>query len=616
MAAPKEHGFKAEVQQLLNLMIHSVYSDREVFLRELVSNAADALDRVRFLELTEKNLIAAAGEDHGIRISVNEENGTITIEDDGVGMTKTEVIQNLGTIAHSGTRAFLDKVKQEENAPELIGQFGLGFYSAFMVAEEVEVETRSALRNSKPVKWTSKGAGTYTIESSDREHRGTTITLILREDSSDFSEGSRISGIIRKHSNFLQWPIVVDGDQANSGKALWAEQPSQVTDDEANAFYKTVATDWQDPAFRIHLKVDSPLQYSAMLFVPSARPFDLFYPEAPRGPRLYAKRILIEEHARDLLPEWLRFVRGVVDSEDIQLNVSREMVQKTPVMRKIKDALTKRILKDLGKYAEKNEEGAYDQVWRDFGALLKEGFYHSKDQWGDRLLPLFRFNTVGSEDDQGLMSLAEYKEQMGEDQDTIWFLAAESRAAALASPHLEAFQKKGWNVLLYTETVDEWLTQILTEYDEIPVKSITRGELDIEDEDDDDEKADLKAFTPWIKDVLGDQIAEVRASTRLTDSAVVLVDADQGVSANMERILRAANQEVMTAQRILELNPKHPLIKNLAALHEKGATDVAEPLIRVLLDDALLLEGTVKEPAAMGRRIQELLVNASAAALK
>ncbi len=616
MAAPQEHGFKAEVQQLLNLMIHSVYSDRDVFLRELVSNSADALDRVRFLSLTEKHLVPAAGEDSGIRIDVNAENGTITIEDDGVGMTKTEVIQNLGTIAHSGTKAFLEKIKETEGAPELIGQFGLGFYSAFMVAEEVEVETRSALRNSKPVKWTSKGAGTYTIEPGTRDKRGTTITLILREDATDFSEKTKISGIIRKHSNFLPWPIIVNDDQANSGKALWNEQPSQVTDEEANAFYKTVATDWQDPALRVHLKVDSPLQYSAMLFVPSARPFDLFMPEAPRGPRLYAKRILIEEHARDLLPEWLRFVRGVVDSEDIQLNVSREMVQKTPVMRKIKDALTKRILKDLGRFAETNEDSAYDGVWREFGALLKEGYYHAKDRFGERLVPLFRFNTVTHDDDQGLMSLAEYKEQMPEDQDTIWYLAAESRESALASPHLEAFQKKGWNVLLYTETVDEWLTQILTEFDGVELKSVARGELNIDEDDDDEEKADLKAFTPWIKDVLGDAVAGVRASSRLTDSACVLVDGEQGPSANMERILRAANQEMVTAERVLELNPKHPLIKNLAELHEKGMTAEAEPLIQILLDDALLLEGTVKEPAAMGRRLQDLLLKASAAALK
>ena len=616
MAAPQEHGFKAEVQQLLNLMIHSVYSDREVFLRELVSNAADALDRVRFLALTDKDLVDASGEEPGIRITVNAEDGTIVIEDDGVGMTEDEVIQNLGTIAHSGTKAFLEQVAGSEGAPELIGQFGLGFYSAFMVADEVEVETRSARNDATPVKWTSKGAGTYVVEKGSREHRGTQITMILREDASDFSESSRISGIIRKHSNFLPWPIHVDGEQANSGKALWNESPSEVTDEEANAFYKTVAMDWQDPALRIHLKVDSPLQYSAMLFVPSARPFDLFHPEAPRGPRLYAKRILIEEHARELLPEWLRFVRGVVDSEDIQLNVSREMVQKTPVMRKIRDALTKRVLKDLTKFAKANEEGAYDQIWRDFGALLKEGFYHARDAWGDRLLPLFRFNTVSHDGDDGLMSLAEYREQMPEDQDTIWFMAAESRAAALASPHLEAFKKKGWNVLLYTETVDEWLTQILTEYEDIPVKSISRGELDIEDDEDDAEKADLKAFTPWIKDILGEQIAEVRASTRLTDSACVLVDAEQGVSANMERILRAANQDVMTAKRVLELNPKHPLIKNLAALHDKGMTDEAEPLVHVLLDDALLLEGTVKEPAAMGRRLQDLLMRASAAALK
>lgn len=626
-----QHGFKAEVQQLLELMIHSVYSDREVFLRELVSNAADALDKARFLALTRPELLGVEG-DAGIRVTVDDEAKTITIEDDGIGLTEEEAIENLGTIAKSGTKAFLEKMKQGEgddsSSPSLIGQFGLGFYSAFMVADRVTVESRSAEPDAGGIRWTSEGKGTFELEPIERDARGTAITLHLREDSEDFADAAKLRNIVRKHSNFLAWPIFVDDEQANSGKALWMEQPSQVGDAEANQFYKTIAMDWRDPALRVHLSVDSPFQYHALLFVPAERPYDLFNPEAPRGPRLYAKRVLIEEHARELLPDWLRFVRGVVDSEDISLNVSREMVQKTAVVQRIKKALTKRILKDLGRFAKADPPEApeidpdseelpppppatYETVWRAFGALLKEGYYHDKAAWGDQLLPLFRFNALSHDDENGLMSLEEYKEAMPEGQDTIWFITAESRQAALASPHLEGFKKKGWDVLLLTETVDEWFVNALEEFDGVSFKSVARGELDLDDEDDAD-KADLSGLTPFMHQVLGDAVAGVRESSRLTDSACVLVDDESGISSNMERILRAANQDVFAgAKRILEVNPRHPLIKSLAKLHASEKTEDAGTFTRLLLDDAMLLEGSVRDPAAMGRRLQDLLTRAA-----
>lgn len=631
-----QHGFKAEVQQLLELMIHSVYSDREVFVRELVSNAADALDKARFLGLTRSDLIAASSENAGIQVTLDEEAKTVTISDDGVGLTEEEAIENLGTIAKSGTKAFMEKMSADaSNAPELIGQFGLGFYSAFMVADKVVVESRSVEPDAAPIRWESDGKGTFDLSAGSREHRGTSITLHLRDDATEFGEQMRISTIIKKHSNFLAWPIKLGDEQVNSGKALWAQQPSQVTEEEANQFYKTVAVDWRDPAFRVHLNVDSPLQYSALLFVPSDRPYDLFNPEAPRGPRLYAKRVLIEEHARELLPDWLRFVRGVVDSADISLNVSREMVQKTAVVQKIKKALTKRILKDLGKFAKKpavepeapseDDENAmppmpkatYNDVWRNFGALLKEGYYHDKAAWGDQLLPLFRFNTTAHEDGDGLTSLAEYKASMPEDQDAIWYITAETREAALRSPHLEAFKKKGYTVLLLTETVDEWFVNSLEAFDEVEFKSVSRGELDLED-DDDVEKADLEGLAPWMSDLLGDTVSSVRSSSRLTDSPAVLVDDENAaMSANMERILRAANQDVMGGtKRILELNPKHPLVKNIAALHAKDDTEMAGQFARLLLDDAMLLEGQVPDPSGVAQRLQALLTSASTRALK
>lgn len=616
-----EHGFRAEVQQLLDLMIHSVYSDREVFLRELVSNAADALDKARFVSLTRSDLTGPEGETEGIRLAVDTDAKTITIDDDGIGMTEAEVIDNLGTIAKSGTKAFMQQVEEGAKAPDLIGQFGLGFYSAFMVADEVLVETKSVDPEAPAVRWRSKGKGAFTVEEGTRTHRGTSITLFLREDADDFADAARLKAIVRKHSNFLAWPIFAGEEQVNSGKALWLEPPSQVTDEEANAFYKSVAIDWQDPARRIHLKVDSPLQYAAMLFIPATRPYDLFQPDANKGPRLYARRVLIDESAKDLLPDWLRFLKGVVDSEDIQLNVSREMVQKTAVVRKIRDAVVKRVLKELGKWS--NEEPSddvpsYASFWSDFGVLLKEGYYHDRMAYGDKLVPLMRFNALSHDDEEGLMSLADYKAAMPEGQDTIWFLTAESRASALASPHLEAFKKKGWDVLLLTDAVDEWLVSTLTEFDGVELKSVSRGELDLEEDEADDAeaKADLQAFTPWVKDLLAEQVVDVRESSRLTDSACVLVDADDGISANMERILAQAQPgSGMKAKRVLEVNPRHPLIRNLAGLHEKGETAAAEEMTRLLYDDACLLDGTVQDHAAMGRRLQQLLLRASSSAL-
>jgi molecular chaperone HtpG len=617
-----EHGFKAEVQQLLELMIHSVYSDREVFVRELVSNAADALDKVKFLELTRSDLVPAGNETHGIRVSHDKDARTVVFEDDGIGMTETEVVDHLGTIAKSGTREFLAQAG-EGQGPKLIGQFGLGFYSAFMVADRVTVDTRSAMPDSRPVRWESGGKGTFDVSESDREARGTRITLHLREDAGEFLDAVRLKGAVRKHSNFLPWPIAVEGEQANTAQALWAEPPGNVTDEQAAAFYRTVATDWQDPARRIHVSVDSPIQYSALLFVPRDRPWDLFHPDAAKGPKLYARRVLIDDHAKEILPDWLRFVRGVVDSEDIALNVSREMVQKTPIVRKIREALSKRILKELGEWGDEPApaEGAQDAAtyagfWHNFGVLLKEGHVHEHHKWGELLVPLLRFNALSHAGDDDLLSLADYRKSMPPAQDAIWVLTGESRSALLASPHLEVFRKKGWDVLLLTDAVDEWLVNTLTTYDGLPIKSVSRGAIDLGETDDAAEKADLTEFTAWLARLLEDRIVDVRPSARLTESAVVLVDAEDALSANMERILKQAHQDVgRRARRVLEINPTHPLIRNLEGLRKKGRETEASELAELLYDDALLLEGTVAEPAALGRRLQRFLQHASERAL-
>jgi molecular chaperone HtpG len=617
--AAVEHGFKAEVQQLLDLMIHSVYSEREVFLRELVSNAADALDKCRFLGLTRSDLVPAADAEHGIRVRVDPDARQIVIEDDGIGMTREQVIEHLGTIARSGSKEFLQQLKQSgQDAPKLIGQFGVGFYSSFMVAEAVEVVTRSALPDAEAVRWFSAGAGTFSVEGSEKADRGTRITLTLREDCAEYLDADTLRAIVRRHSNFLAWPIRIEGEQANSGKALWAEPASQVTDDEANAFYRNIASDWRDPALRIHVSVDSPIQYTALLFVPEERPHDLFNHRAETGPRLYARRVLIHEHAADLLPEWLRFVRGVVDSEDIPLNVSREMVQKTPVVRKIRDALVKRILKELARHAEATAEEVkgkpYSALWREFGMLLKEGYY-AAPEWREALLPLLRFNTLADVDAQGLHSLADYKAAMPAGQDAIWYITGESREAALVSPHLEALRKRGWNVLLLTDPVDEWLVNVLEKFEDTPLKSASRGDLDIEESDDASERADLAGLVPVLERMFSDDVKTVRASTRLTESACVLVDDESGISSNMERILRAANQQTFKSKRVLELNPRHPLIKNLAQIQARGLDTELEPLARLLYDEAMLLEGSLKEPAAVGRRLQDLLERATRSVL-
>jgi molecular chaperone HtpG len=602
-------------------MIHSIYSDREVFLRELVSNAADALDKARFMEVTNPDLRPAPDGGPKVSISVDAEAKTITLQDDGVGMTEDEVVQYLGTIAHSGTKAFVQKLKDaqaqaQSEAPDLIGQFGIGFYSAFMVARQVDVDTLSAQPGSTPVLWSSEGNGTYTVAPGDRELRGTRITLHLRSDADEFADGYRLRSIVRKYSNYVTWPILVDGEQANEGKALWRQRPSEVTPDQAAAFYKSVSGDWSEPALTVHFAADTPFQYSAMLFVPQERPWNLFYPNVDRGPRLYARRVLITEHAKDLLPDWLRFVSGVVDSEDIQLNVSREMVQKTPLLKKIGDAVTKRVLKDLAALlapdddAEKHAANRkkYEGIWRSFGLLLKEGYYHSGPDLRDRLQGLLLFNLVSHADADGLATLAEYVAAMREGQDTIWYLTAKDRAAVLQNPALEGFRKKGWDVLVLTDPVDEWLVQVLTEVDGKKLQSINRGDLDLGEDENSADKADLTGLVPWMESALTGQVAGVRRSSRLTDSAAVLVDAEDGVSSNLERILKQANQQVPASRRILEVNPAHPLLKHLASLHARGAEDVVRPLAQLLLDEARLVDGSLEEPAAMGRRVQDLLL--------
>ncbi len=595
----ESHTFQAEVTQLLDLVIHSLYSDREIFLRELVSNASDAIDRARVMGLSRDDL--REGGEPRIEVSVDAEKGTITVRDNGIGLTAEQAREHLGTIAKSGTRAFAEAIQQGEKIDNaLIGQFGVGFYSALMVADRLAVHSLSGEPDAEAITWTCDGTASYTLGVGTRTERGTDITLQLKDDAKEFLDLDTLRRVVRKHSEFVSFPIFLDDTQVNESTALWTRDPNEVTEEEYKAFYKHVGHDWADPARWLHVKADTPVDLSAVLFLPAQKPFDMNWTDGKRHVRLYSKKVLILEEARKLLPDYLRFIRGVVDSEDIQLNVSRELVQSTPTLDTIRAQLVTRVLKDLSKWAKKDEE-AYADFWRSFGTTLKEGVHTDADQ-KKRLVPLLRFNTTRHDDGEGVASLASIVEAMPEDQDTLWYLTGPDRGTCARSPHLEAFKKRGWEVILLTDPVDEWLVGSVTEFEGKELKSVARGELDLEEPETSPE---TEALIAWLGDVLGDSVAEVRASSRLTDSPSVLVDSDHGMGANMERILRRAQQDVPASQRILEVNLEHPLVVGLATLREADA-EQARPLGRLLLDQAQLVEGTVADPAGLVSRLQTL----------
>ena len=600
--------FQAEVQQLLDLVIHSLYSDRDIFLRELVSNASDAIDRARFLGLQRTDLRAAAGEPQ-ITVVFDKDKGTITVSDNGVGLTREQAVEHLGTIARSGTKAFAQKLKESGNTAEgLIGQFGVGFYASFMVAHRVEVSSLSAEPGAEPIHWESGGGGTFEVGPGTRADRGTDVVLHLKAESHEYLDGDKLREIVSKHSDFVQYPVDVDGTRANQESALWTRSPKEVKDEEYQAFYKHISHDWQNPLAWTHFRSEAPMEFGAVLFVPPNRPWDLDHPEVKRGLRLYQRRVLVLETADQFLPRYLRFVRGVVDAPEVSLNVSRELLQQTPAINAIKKQLVKRILRRL-KEVSQDTPDTYTTFWENFGTALKEGVaedHESKDQ----LLPLLRFRTTGGDEWRDLVQL---KTSMKEGQDAIWYLTGQDLQRMKASPQLERFRKKGWEVLLLSDAVDEWVVMNLTEYDGVPLKSVARGDLP-ETEDDpiaEEARKSIEPFLGWLKTSLGDEVAEVRASKRLTDSPAVLVDSDHGMSGNMERILRAAHQEVGKARRTLELNPEHALVKRIAALHTAGKEEDASTLGRLLLDYAQLAEGAVQDVTGFAKRLSALMEKAA-----
>ncbi len=614
------HDFQAEVARLLEIVAHSLYSDKEIFLRELVSNASDACDKLRYEALTEPSLLDGDG-DLKITISTDSKARILTVTDNGIGMSHQELVDNLGTIARSGTAAFVDQMSEGNGADNnLIGQFGVGFYSAFMVADKVVVTSRRAGAD-ESWQWESDGKGSFTITPADADApRGTIVSLHLAKDEKEFLEAPRISHIIKTYSDHIALPInLVDADggteQLNAASALWSRPRNDISEDQYKEFYHHVGHMFDDPWLTLHNRVEGKIEYTNLLFIPSSQPFDLFQPERKTHVKLYVRRVFITDDCEDLLPGWLRMVRGIVDSEDLPLNVSREMLQHNPVLAKIQSGLVKRVLGELKKKVKKDTEG-YAAFWNNFGAVLKEGLYESQDYRED-LLQLAHFRSTGQD---GLTSLADYVSRMSEGQEDIFYISGESEEAVAASPQLEAFRARGIEVLLMVDPVDEFWLPMITEFDGKPFRSATRGDIDLEKigtapKADDDatpaESGALSSLTALLKLTLADAVKDVRESNRLTDSAVCLVAADDDMDMHIERLLRQHNQVGVAAKRILEINPKHPLIRQLADTVAAKGSETSGDLDDVawlLLDQARIIEGeTPPDPAAFARRMTEVM---------
>ncbi|MBB4863130.1 molecular chaperone HtpG [Pseudomonas nitritireducens] len=622
-------GFQTEVKQLLHLMIHSLYSNKEIFLRELISNASDAADKLRFEALAKPELLEG-GAELKIRVSFDRDAKTVTLEDNGIGMSREEVIAHLGTIAKSGTADFLKNLSGDQKKDShLIGQFGVGFYSAFIVADKVDVFTRRAgAPASEGVHWSSKGEGEFDVASIDKAERGTRIVLHLKDGEDEFADGWRLRNIVKKYSDHIALPIELPKEAAgedapaetewevvNRASALWTRPRTEVKDEEYQEFYKHIAHDFENPLTWSHNKVEGKLEYTSLLYVPARAPFDLYHREAPRGLKLYVQRVFIMDQADQFLPLYLRFIKGVVDSNDLSLNVSREILQSGPIVDSMKSALTKRSLDMLEKLAS-NDAEAYKGFWKNFGQVLKEGpaeDFANKD----KIAGLLRFSSTSDESGEQSVSLADYIGRLKEGQDKIYYLTGESFAQVKNSPHLEVFRKKGIEVLLLTDRIDEWLMSYLPEFDGKQLVDVARGDLDLGSLDsDEDKKAQeeiakaKEGLAERLKAALGDEVAEVRVSHRLTDSPAILAIGEQDLGLQMRQILEASGQKVPEAKPIFEFNPAHPLIEKLDA---EADEDRFGELTHILFDQAALAAGdSLKDPAAYVRRLNKLLVELSA----
>ena len=616
--------FKTEVRQLLDLMIHSLYSNRDIFLRELVANAADAIDKARFESLTHPEM----AKKWEIRITPDKKAKTLTISDNGIGMTQDEVVENIGTIAKSGTRAFLKLLEEQgskkEELPELIGQFGVGFYSAFMVAGEVVIVTKKAGSDAPAVRWSSRGEGEYELDSAEKSEPGTEITLHLKEDAEQYLESWKLSGIIHKYSDFIEYPIVmpevkVNEDKTetvtdrvlNSQKAIWLRKPSEITEEEYKSFYSHLSNFGGTEYLKaIHLSAEGTSEFKALLFLPKQAPFNLLMPDLQkRGLQLYVRRVFITDECKELIPDYLRFVAGVVDSSDLPLNVSREILQENPQLRRIEKAVVSRVLSELRKMLE-NEREAYAGFFREFGRILKEGI-HTDYANAEKLKDLVMYESMNTEPGK-MITLEEYVTAMPESQKEIYYITGEKREAVASSPALEYFRAQGYDVLFMTDPIDDWIMQQMFQYRKKNFKSIAKGDFEVEGAADMLKAAQEKfaGLVEFLKKALGDKVGEVRFSARLTDSPCCLITEGNALSPHLERLFKAMHQEIPESKRILELNPKHPLIEAMFELSKQSdKAPELEMYAKVLFDQALLTEGSpLPDPAAFAREVTNLLL--------
>jgi molecular chaperone HtpG len=630
--------FKTEVKQLLDLMVHSLYSHKEVFLRELISNASDAIDRARYESLTDRNILEN-GSSWKIKIIVDKDGGTLTVSDNGIGMDHNEIIEALGTIAHSGTKEFLTALQSKEvkDNPELIGQFGVGFYSSFMVADKITVLSRKAgQKDKKGVQWESTGDGTYTVTDMEKETKGTDVVLHVREDETNYLQQWEIESVIKKYSDFIEHPIIMDVEKEvdselkkgekvkiteektlNSMKALWLKDKSELTIDEYNEFYKHISHDFTPPAKVIHYKAEGTSEFTALLYIPSRAPVNILYKDYKMGPTLYVKRVQIMDHCEELIPQYLRFVKGVVDSSDLPLNVSREILQHNRQIEIMKTSITKKVLDTLADMKNDDYEN-YLKIYGELGRILKEGVHFDFSK-RETIADLLLFPSSKTEENK-LRTLKEYVENMKEGQEEIYYIIGTSLYEALRSPYLEAFRKKDYEVLVLLDDIDDFIFGGF-EYKGKKMKSITKGDMALnKEEKEEKEKAQKKyeKFIDLVKDVLKDDVKDVRLSGRLTDTVCCLVTDEGDLDPQMEKLLKSMGQELPPMKRVLEINPAHPLFASMNTIFEKDKKSATlEEYIRLLYDQALVLEGSKpKDPGAFSKLIAKLMVDNAAADAK
>ena len=617
MSQKQTHEFQTEVSQLLHLMIHSLYSNKEIFLRELVSNASDAIDKLKFESLSNESLLEGK-EEPSIHIDIDKDAGTISIRDNGIGMTQDEVMENIGTIANSGTRKYLESLdKNQTQDSNLIGQFGVGFYSAFIVSNTVTLLSRKAGDDkANGTKWVSKGKGEYSIETIDIENYGTTIILDVKKAEKEFVDDYRLRGIVSKYSDHITVPIMMvkasEEDESeivyetiNKATAFWMKDKKELSQNDYDEFYKSLTYDFEGPLTQIHNRVEGKLDYSSLLFIPKKAPFDMWEPKRKGGVKLYAKRVFIMEGNEELLPQYLRFIKGVIDTADLSLNVSREILQGSKVVDTIKKASVKRILSELDKMS-KNKPEDYATFWNEFGMVIKEGVVEDFAN-KDKISNLLRFASTSADSSDQTVSLKDYIGRMNKDQKNIYYVTADNYDAAKGSPHLEIFKQKDIEVLLLSDRVDEWLVANFGEFEELSLKSIAKGDLEDLDSKEDKKKKektvkDYEKVISKAQEILDNQVKEVKVSSRLSESPSCLVADENELGGNMERIMKSLGQDVPDTKPILEINPTHPLVMKLK-------TKVDEDVVKVLFDQAVLSEGgQIKEPAEFVKRMNKLML--------